>query len=461
MELRKNQIEPVQKAIDYFKQRKPEPSIIVAPTAFGKSILIAYVAKHVEGNLLVIQPSKELLEQNYTKYINLCGLEAQAEIYSASMNRKKIAKITFATIGSIKELGRDFKEMGFNKLVIDECDRMPREADSMIGKFLRESQIAYVLGVTATPLKLQTNTDFYGEKFSKLVMLTSSSKKGNFYKRIIHISQIQEMTMLGFWSKLEYKTYNFDRSALIYNHAKSEYTEESVQQSYVNNGTHENIIKVLDENKDRKHIIVYVPSVADAIDLAGKYPNSGYVHGLQNKKEREDVLRDFKSGALRVIFNVRVLSVGFDYTKVDCIVLAISTASFPLYYQIIGRATRIDPEKENALVIDLGGNFTKFGKVEDVYFRRDNIWKMYGTDGVLLSGIAIHQIGQIKDDLSHQTSPKINNNNYTNIIMPFGKYKGLRLSEIPHDYRRWIVDFFDWGNGKNNKLKIDIINSMK
>ena len=68
--LRNNQIEPVERGIAYFSEKKPVPSIIVAPTAFGKSIVIAHIAKGVGEKVLVIQPSKELLEQNYEKFIH-------------------------------------------------------------------------------------------------------------------------------------------------------------------------------------------------------------------------------------------------------------------------------------------------------------------------------------------------------------------------------------------------------
>jgi len=104
--LRENQGEPIEKAIEFFQQRKPKPSLIVLPTAWGKSILTAYVAKNTADKLIVLQPSKELLEQNYLKYLNLCGdFALNAGIYSASFGRKEIAPITYATIGSIKNLG--------------------------------------------------------------------------------------------------------------------------------------------------------------------------------------------------------------------------------------------------------------------------------------------------------------------------------------------------------------------
>jgi DNA repair protein RadD len=47
-----------------------------------------------------LQPSKEILEQNYQKLMSY-NPEIDAGIYSASKGRKEIAKFTFATIGSI------------------------------------------------------------------------------------------------------------------------------------------------------------------------------------------------------------------------------------------------------------------------------------------------------------------------------------------------------------------------
>ena len=102
--LRENQAEPIEKAIRFFQEAKPKPSLIVLPTAWGKSILTAYVAKNSNDKLIVLQPSKELLEQNYLKYCTLCGgFDFNAGIYSASFGRKEMAQITYATIGLNKE----------------------------------------------------------------------------------------------------------------------------------------------------------------------------------------------------------------------------------------------------------------------------------------------------------------------------------------------------------------------
>ena len=457
IELRQNQIEPVRKAINFFTQAKPKPSLIVLPTAWGKSILTAFVAKECNDKLIVLQPSKELLEQNYLKYCNLCNdFGSEAGIYSASFGRKEIMPITYATIGSIKNLGAKFKELGFTKMLIDEAHLYPREADSMLGRFLSDSGITHVLGITATPVKLQTNFSREGDTFSKLVMLTSRSKKGNFFKEIIHVGQVREMVQLGYWSKLLYQTSEFDDSLLVFNSSKSEYTEDSVQRAYNANGGNNSIIQALDNHPERNHILAFAPSVNDAIALSSQYPNSAVIYGDMDKRERADIISRFRQGKIRVIFNVRVLSTGFDYTGIDCIVLGISTASIALYYQVVGRGTRIDSDKQDCLIIDLGGNVERFGKVEDLTFEKGRQWRMFGTGGRLLSGIPISDIGHY----TREDTMAIDRQTVTPItIMPFGKYKGTPLTQIPLNYRQWMIRSFDW-NEKNEKLRKSIVATM-
>ena len=389
--------------------------------------------------------------------MSLCGdFGTNAGIYSASFGRREIAQITYATIGSIKNLGETFKRYGFTKMLIDEAHLYPREADSMLGRFLKDSGITHVLGITATPVKLQTNRDRDGQTFSKLVMLTSRSKKGNFYKDIIHVGQVQEMVRLGFWSPLLYETASFDDSFLVFNSSKSEYTEDSVQRAYDANGGTQGITDTLDKHPERKHVLAFVPSVQDAIDLSQRYPNSGVIYGEQDKREREQTVARFRSGEIRVLFNVRVLSTGFDFTGIDCIVLGISTASIALYYQIIGRGTRIDPEKRDCLISDLGGNVERFGRVEDIVFEKGRLWRMFGTGGRLLSGIPIHDIGKY----SREDTQAIDAQKVAPIeVMPFGKYQGERIANIPLNYRQWMIRSFDW-NARNEKLRQSILATM-
>lgn len=465
MELRSNQVEPVRIGIEFFRRNKPVPSIIVAPTAFGKSIVVAKIAESIADNVLILQPSKELLEQNFGKYVALGG---RAAVYSASFNSKKIGQVTYATIGSIKNIGSTFKEMGFTKMIIDEVHLFPRTADSMIGKFLKESEITHVLGLTATPLKLQTNRDRSGDAFSKLVMLTSRSKKGQFFKEIIYVSQVKEMVDLGFWSKLEYEQYDMDYRGLVFNSTKADYTEESLQRVYESNDIHRKILQKVIDLRDRKSILVFVPSVEDAQKLSSQTPNSAAVYGDMDPKLRTSAVAGFRSGRIRVIYNVNVLSVGFDHPGLDAIICGRPTASLAWFYQALGRGTRIAPGKVDCLIVDFSGNVRRFGRIEKLYFKKENIWKLYGEDGRLLTGCPLHEIGMHTENSEAQRTknpPILPPTTGQKVMITFGKHKGTEVKNAPAHWRKWIYEEFTKNGSWNKynthiKAEIERINSL-
>ena len=422
--LRENQVEPIKKAIEFFRQKKKQvPSLMIFPTAWGKSILVAKTASELNENIIVIQPSKELLEQNYWKYINLCSDETTASVYSASFNSKQISQVTFCTIGSIKSKGLEFKSLGFKKVIIDEAHMYPREADGMLRTFLNNLKATHVLGVTATPFKLQTNTDINGNPFSKLVPLTSRSKKGNFFKEILHVSQIQEMVELGYWSPLEYITSDIDEIELEFNTSKAEYTEESVNRTFLLNNIEDKVYEALKNLKFQyksNHILIFVPSVDIAIRMADKYGGKALFSGMP-LKEREDIISKFKKGEIPYIFNVRILAVGFDDPKIDGIILGYSTASLNQYYQIIGRGTRINPEKERCVIYDLGGNYQRFGRVEDLRIvKLNDSWELI-SGKKLITSKPIHLLN----------SPP---------TFWFGEFKGVPLNKVPKKYIEWSLE---------------------
>jgi DNA repair protein RadD len=379
------------------------------------------------------------LEQNYNKFINLGG---KASIYSAAMGEKEIGDITYATIGSIVNIAHKFHTLGISKVIIDECDRFPREPDGMLRRFLTAAKITHVLGLTATPLKLQTNMDEHFRPFSKLVMLTSKSKKGNYFKDIIHVAQIKEMCDLGFWSPLQYESYDFDTGALVYNSTNAEFTDESIKRAYKQQDISGKIIKRISELPDRKSILIAVPSIDEAKELSTRLPSCEAVFSGMPDSDRDRIIDDFKNLRLRIVVQVTILSVGFDHPQLDCIITGRPTASLSWWYQFVGRVTRIHPDKENGLVIDFVGSVPKFGKVEDLYFEKEEpLWKLYGEGQKLLTGIPLHEIGLHKQN---QPSPHDVAAQGPVVKMTFGKYKDTEIRKIPIWYRKWMLENIKW-----------------
>lgn len=454
MKLRENQIEPVTIGVEFFKLPKMAPSIIVAPTAFGKSIVIAHIAKGIGEKVLVLQPSKELLEQNYNKFIFFGGT---ASIYSASMGQKELGDITYATIGSIINIAHKFREMGVSKIIIDECDRYPREKSGQLRRFVDAMKATHILGLTATPLKLQSSMGDTGP-YSKLVMLTNRSSKGAFFKHIIHVSQIQDIVKLGFWTPLVYQSYDFDTGALVFNSSGAEFTNDSIARAYENQNIEDKIVKKVRELEDRKSILVAVPTIEQATKLAGRIPMAAVVTGETPTQDRNRIIEEFRNQKIRVIVQVNVLTVGFDYPELDCLITARPTASISWWYQFVGRGTRIHEKKKDCLVVDFVGSVERFGKVEDLYYKEDEdgTWELYGENKKKITGVPIHEIGLHLEGGINLAEQRNEEGEIQKVYMTFGKYKNKPVASIPPYYRKWLLDNITW-NHYNQKIKEEII----
>src|SRR6478609_159211 len=151
MELRDYQNRGKKDCLGVLLSSKPCKSVAVQPTGAGKSVLIAEVTKELtDGNVLVVQPSKELLKQNYDKFIKAGG---EASIFSASFKSKEISKVTYATDGSLNV--EAFKDKNIKYLILDECHLKTQEGSKLNG-FIKALNIKNVLGLTATPVYLKS-----------------------------------------------------------------------------------------------------------------------------------------------------------------------------------------------------------------------------------------------------------------------------------------------------------------
>lgn len=82
--------------------------------------------------------------------------------------------------------------------------------------------------------------------------------------------------------------------------------------------------------------------------------------------DRKQRMRDFKAGKVTVMMNVQILTAGFDYPDVGCIVCANPTKSKAKFLQQIGRGTRKKTQafidrfgKSNCIIIDVTDNSQK------------------------------------------------------------------------------------------------------
>jgi len=427
--LRPYQEKAVQDALDWIK-RTPRggAGIVVQGTGFGKSLIISELAHRLKQPLVQLCPSKELLSQNHAKYISY---GEEAAIYSASLGRREVGPVTFATIGSIINDTEPFKKAGVKLLIVDECHIASSKANQTYD-FCRKVGITHVIGLTATPVILT------GGMFSSQLKMMNRVRK-SFYKEIIHVTQIKEITDNGFWSKVNYKPiHGLKENMLRYNTTGTEFTEHSLREFNAANNINDKVKLAVQElkNAGRKHILVFVQFVQDAYDMSLQIPDSVVVHGGLNTKDRDEAINGFRSGKYRVAINVNVLGTGFDMPSLDAVVHTRPTNSVGIWYQHVGRLVRIHPDKTDTDLIDFSGNFKRFGRVEDFTFEKDPKlgWGMFSGDR-LLTNVDLSSSKQVFKEKIVLNVAGTTSNTY---IWPIGKHKGVELHKLPKNYLEWI-----------------------
>lgn len=388
--LRPYQIEASEIAVKNLKSYK-KPFVIQAATGAGKSLIIADICHKLDESVLILQPSKELLEQNYEK-LKSYGID-DVKIYSASMNSKEIGKYTYATIGSIYKKPELFKQ--FKYVLIDECHLVnPKNIKGMYSKFLKAIDCNNICGLTATPYRLQSK--FF--KQDGQLVYTSTLKMINrihpfFFKKIAFKIETDELIEMGYLSKIKYFTDEVDLSELRINSTGADYTPESME-GYWNDSRLQRLAKMIQYiDKNRKRNLVFCSSIRqakrakqilDSFDI-----ECAVVTGDTPKQEREQLVQAFRDGRIRHMINVGVFTTGFDVPELDCVTLARNTMSLALYYQMVGRGVRIDPNDPDKVlhVYDMAGCVERLGRVETIKLGKEDVWK----------DTVVSEVGQMSD----------------------------------------------------------------
>ncbi len=365
--LRDYQQQAVRAGVDHLQAPKSSPGLMILPTGSGKSLVIANTVRELGGNALIFQPSREILEQNYFKYISY---GEGASVYSASAGQKDISHVTYATIGSVYKKPSLFTQ--FDYFIFDECHKLnpedkkvkgeagPMKKGGMYKEFFKAVGTHKVLGLTATPYRLYSNRMGPDNRFI-------TRTRPSFFKTVVYYVQNKTMFEEGYLCPLEYhQLQNFDRSKVLLNSSGMDYDEQSLKRYYGAIDFIGGVAKVVQrllERGDRKRILVFTRFVEEAKNLAQVVPGSVVVSA--ETKDRDQIIRKFKAGKIPAICNVGVLTTGFDYPELDAVVIARPTLSLSLYTQMVGRVMRPHKDKKNGMVIDMCGNINYFGKIED------------------------------------------------------------------------------------------------
>lgn len=360
IQLRNYQQEAVDSSLAYIKNGKTK-GLIVLPTGAGKSYVIAYIAMGIGGRVLVLCPTKEIIEQNHAKFCRECP-DTTAGIYSASAGRKEVCDVTFATIGSIVEHPDLF--CGFSTIIIDEAHKVGDEdakVASMYQSFLDNMRHTQVIGLTATPFRLNSKVEYSWKDrraYTKSARMVSLVGDGGYFDEVISVAQVGDLINAGHLAPCEYPRCHWGPM----------YTPQFLDDTIRHVCTH---------GKG----IVFTKSVKQAEDLCKQYKAYGYpvemLSGSTSLSKRTEMIDRFRSGEIKMLFNKKVLEIGYDDPEIDSVIHLDTTYSLNSYYQMVGRAIRPLPGK-TAKVYDFGWSTRRFGQIQDLIYRNTAFgWQMF------------------------------------------------------------------------------------
>ena len=341
--------------------------LICMPTGSGKSWVIAELARQVRelwnGRVLMLAHRSELIEQNAEKMQILLPNEPTG-VNSAGLNKRDVRNnVLCAGIQSVWKSSDKIGER--NIIIVDEAHLIPNDNKGMYRRFLSElaqtSPKHKVIGLSATPYRLKGGELTDGDIFDEICYNTPIDPliKEGFLCPLTMPDKIE--------SEIDTRQLNVRGGEFVLRQMQDVYAETTRVDKACN--------ELIALSEDRQSIIVFCAGVHHAEMVQEHIEKAtgqdvGLLTGETLPLERGSMINRFKSGNLRWLVNVDVLTTGFDATLIDCVAILRSTMSAGLLAQMAGRGFRVDPRKKDCLILDFGQNFKRHGALNDPDYGR-------------------------------------------------------------------------------------------
>ena len=125
--------------------------ILSAPTAFGKTVIAAWLIANRKVNTLVLVHRRQLMDQWRERLALFLGMPLE-DIGQVSGGKKKVTgSIDIGLIQSLNRKG-EVKDMvaGYGQIIVDECHHIPAFTFEQV---LKQVKARYIAGLTATPIR--------------------------------------------------------------------------------------------------------------------------------------------------------------------------------------------------------------------------------------------------------------------------------------------------------------------
>lgn len=316
------------------------------PTGGGKTVIFSefvrqYLKNH-DKKVLIMTHRLELCRQTSEMLTNF-GVTNKVINSTANLDNQQSYSCFVAMVETLNNrLNEDKLDISNIGLVI--IDEAHYNSFIKLFKFFENS---FILGVTATPLSSNKNLPM----------------KDN-YNELITGESIANLIENEFLAKAEIIQYNMGLTSLEVG-SNGDYTVKSSEDLYTSNVMMDHLLQAYLSHSKGKKTLIFNNGINTSIQVYYTLRAAGLpVKHLDNnatKKQRSEIIQWFRETPDAILTSVSILTTGFDEPTIDTIILNRATKSLTLYYQMIGRGSRILNNKSSFKVIDLGNNCYRFG----------------------------------------------------------------------------------------------------
>lgn len=371
MKLRSYQQEAVNAAVAWMR-RSIMPGLLELATGSGKSHIVAALAQWVYEStgkrVLCLQPSRELTEQNHSKYV---ATGNPASIFSAAAGGKCMRHpVIYGTPGTVKNSLSRFGDQ-FGAVIIDEAHGITPSIKMIVDHMRTKNPLIRVLGLSATPYRAQSGYIYQYDIDGSFV--PEDQARDPWFNTLLYRIQTRELIDMGYLTPAHADpdhAESYAAGSLAVN-SRGQFDSAEVERVFEGRGrlTAEIVADIVHHARGRMGVMIFAATVQHAQEVMESLPPniSAIVTGATPKGERSQIIDDFKAQKIKYLVNVSVLTVGFDAPHCDLIAIMRATESPGLLQQIIGRGLRLHPDKYDCLVLDYAENIDRHGLHDDLF----------------------------------------------------------------------------------------------
>jgi type I site-specific restriction endonuclease len=356
------------------------------PTGGGKTVIFSEIVRRYldifKKKALVLTHRIELSKQT-SRMLHEFGVNNKIINSTAKLDDQADYSCFVAMVETLNNRLNDNK-LDISDIGLVIVDEAHYNSFTKIFKFFNDS---IILGVTATPLSSNVKLPMY-ENYDELYVGES----------IRYLIENKFLATANFYS------FNVGLTSLEVG-ANGDYTVKSSEDLYASTDMLSKLISAYEETSKGKKTLIFNNGIFTSVQVFHAFKRAGYpiahLDNTNTKKERDFILTWFKKTPNAIITSVSILTTGFDEPTIESIILNRATKSLTLYYQMIGRGSRILNDKSHFTVVDLGNNFYRFGP-----WGADLDWqRMFKAPDYYLDAILSDE--EIESNFKYELTPEV------------------------------------------------------